>query len=124
MHTFHGKLLPLTCVDDEVVRLAKQTIEHYYRFKHHCRPITAGLYWAGIDKSSLPVQTLTDIQMIGVGVKPALKLIITAGSWLESVVNLHCRFVARIGSDNELHCRFVAGTGSDNKVHCRFLNHQ
>jgi hypothetical protein len=62
--------------------------------------------------------------MIGVGVKPAVKLIITAGSWLESAVNLHCRFVARIGSDNKLHCRFVAGTGSDNKVHCRFLNHQ
>jgi hypothetical protein len=35
---------------------------------------------------SLPVQTLTDIQMIGVGVKPAVKLIITAGSWLESAV--------------------------------------
>jgi hypothetical protein len=97
---------------------------HYYTFKHHCRLITAGLYWAGSDKSSLPVQTLTDMQMIGVGVKPAVKLIITVGSWLESAVNLHYRFVARIGSDNDLHCQFVAGIDSDNKVHCRFLNHQ
>jgi len=64
------------------------------------------LYWAGSDKSSLPVQTLTDIQMIGVGVKPTVKLIITAcsshepaaGSWLELVVNLHYRFVAGTGS--------------------------
>jgi hypothetical protein len=72
------------------------------------------LYWAGSDKYSLPVQTLTDIQMIGVGVKPAVKLIITVGSWLESAVKLHCRFVAGTGSDNELHYRFVAETGSDN----------
>jgi hypothetical protein len=54
--------------------------------------------------------------MIGVGVKPAVKLIITAGSWLESAVNLH----AGSWLESAVIMSFTAGSWLEPAVIIRF----